>query len=172
MIRGLVSLLLLCASAAVIPLSAAQAPTRIVKGRTQPIQVAVPEDWVEASVNEVAELQFVSPSEDSYFFVAVENRDDLFGWNLARYAYFGFGDLMHLVDNPEIDGPEELSINGNPGWLWEVAGASGGVRMAYLYVAVETPHLYMQLMGWTTRSRFESQREVLEQIISSVKETD
>ena len=94
---------------------------------------------------------------------------DLFGWNLARHSRITLGQLVTSLDFPEITGPVEVTVGGFGAVQYSVQGISEGFQVAYLHTTVEGPEVFVQILAWTSRSRWERNEGLLRDVLESVE---
>ncbi len=134
------------------------------------LQVEVPSNWEVLQLNEEAQIQVGNLAQETYYIVIPEVKVDLHGWNIDKHSKITLGNLLYLVDFPEIVGPRNININGYSGIQYEVHGANQGLNISYILTTVETPEHFHQILAWTLKSRFDKNKKVLKKAIESFQE--
>lgn len=134
------------------------------------ISIEAPEDWVEHDLGVPdASIQIGTTTQDAFFMVMVEDKVDLHGWNLDRYSYITLAQTLGTMDFPEILENGDLEVDGRPSRRFVIQGASGGMQLTFVKVTVDGPSAFIQLVGWSTRSSFDTHGPVISQIVESVQ---
>ena len=133
------------------------------------VTVEVPQSWSTLFASEEADLQVGNEADEIYFMAFNERNVDLFGWNLARHSLITLGQLVAGVDFPEITGPVEVTVGGFGAVQYFVQGASEGFQVAYLHTTVDGPDVFIQILAWTLRSRWERNEGLLRDVLESVE---
>jgi hypothetical protein len=134
------------------------------------LQIEVPPHWGPMDLNPEAAIQVGSLSEENYFIVIPEAKVDLHGWNIDKHSKITLGNLLYLVDFPEISEPEILKINGHPAIQYEIHGGADGINITYILTTIETPEYYNQILAWTLTSRYQKNKKTLKRAIESLQE--
>lgn len=134
------------------------------------ISIAAPEDWVEHDLGVPdASIQIGTTTEDAFFMVIAEDKVDMHGWNLDRYAYITLAQTLGTMDFPEILEDADLEVDGRPSRRFVIQGASGGMQLTFVKVTVDGPGAFFQLVGWSTRSSFDRHGPIIAQIVASAQ---
>ena len=145
----------------------------VVQSKDGSTQVRVPAGWVKATdLNDEADLQVANRRDNAFFIVLSEPKSD-FGADIdyRAHAKLTLNHIMDAVTNPEVTGPTALRVGGLPAVQYVVQGNVKALRIVYLHTTVEGKETFHQLLGWTTPSRLDRNRPVLEGIIASFTET-
>ena len=134
------------------------------------LQVEVPSNWVPLDLNDEAVIQVGNPAKEIYLIVIPEVKIDLHGWNLDKHSKITMGNLLYLVDFPEISEPEIMKINGYDAIQYEIQGAADGINITYILTTVETPQYFNQILAWTLTSRYQKNKKTLKRAIESFQE--
>jgi hypothetical protein len=141
----------------------------VVTTREGDVSVRLPPGFAPVTVNPVAQLQYADSIQSAFLIVIVEPKDDLFGWNLTRHSTITSAQIVAVTDFPEVRGPMEVTVSGHPGIQHEVRGVVQGTQLAYLQTAIEAPHAFVQIVMWSTRSRWEASEPLFREAIESVQ---
>ena len=133
------------------------------------VTVEVPQSWSTLSVNEEADLQVGNEADDILFMAFNEINVDLFGWNLARHSLITLGQLIANIEFPEITGPVEVTVGGFGAVQYLVQGVTEGLQGVYLHTTVDGPDAFIQLLVWSTRSRWERDEGLIRDVLESVE---
>ncbi len=134
------------------------------------LQVEAPRHWQPLSLNDEAAIQIGNPVEENYLIVLPEAKVDLHGWNIDKHSKITLGNLLYLVDFPEIRGPEIMKINGYDAIQYEVHGGADGVNISYILTTIETSEYFNQVLAWTLTSRYQKNKKTLKKAIESFQE--
>lgn len=174
LLGALLSLLLAAPAAAQdfdfgVPQAPAEPLGRIVDADSV-IAIQAPDDWMEYDLGVPdASITIGSPSEDAYFLVIVENKVDMYGWNLDRHSYITLAQSLVSMDFPEIVEDQDVEVDGRPSRSFVIQGATQGMQLSYIKVTVDAPTAFVQLIGWSTRSTFDQYGPVIRGIIDSAE---
>ena len=80
-------------------------------------------------------------------------------------------DMESVVENAEITDSKPIEINGLRGRQFEVKGSVEKLRVTYIFFVLETEEQYYQIMSWTLTSRFQKNKPILRDVMSSFKLT-
>jgi hypothetical protein len=137
--------------------------------RDSTISIELPRSFAPIYINTEAELQFGDTATQSFVVVFPEGKRDLVGWNITRHSIITVARLLTGVADPKVTGPISSNIGGHPAVQYSIQGAAEGVRIAYLHTTIEAPDQFVQLIIWTTESRWAQNKSMLEAMASSVR---
>lgn len=134
------------------------------------ISIEAPPGWAHVDLGIAdATISVASEDEEAVLVVIVEDKVDMFGWNLDRYSYLTFAQSLISTDFPEIFEITDLEIDGRPGRRFDFHGAVQGTQLRYLKYTIDGPTAFIQIIGWSTRSTFDTYGPILEGIASSME---
>lgn len=132
------------------------------------VTVQIPAGWAPVDLgNRDASLTFGDPEEDAFLMVIVEDKSDMFGWNLAKMSYVTVAQTVAAMDFPEVEPPTHFQIDGSDAVRWDLRGATSGAQVRFAKIAVDGPTAYIQLIGWTGLSAWDEKGPVVEGILRS-----
>lgn len=132
-------------------------------------QVNVPDDWGILALNDAADIQVGNEYKEQYFILISEDKTDFYGWNLQKHSYVTLGNLVGGLNDPKVKGPFDLKVNDNPAIQYEIEGSTQGLRIVYLHTTVETDSAFNQLLAWTLRSKYNENKQILQDVINTFK---
>lgn len=136
------------------------------------MSVILPKGFQPYQMNPVAELQFADTLSGTFFLAVIEEKEDLFGWNLTRHSMITLAQMMVALDFPEMSDAVHIEVSGDPAVQYEVRGVVQGTRIAYLHTTVDAPTAFVQLLGWTVQSKWDLNQAMLREIVESVEIVD
>ncbi len=132
------------------------------------ISIEAPEGWREFDLGVTdAAFSIGTPSEDAFFIAVIEDKVDMYGWNLDRHSYITLAQSLAAMDFPEILESRDMEVDGRPSRRFVLQGAMQGMQLSYVKVTVDGPSAFIQLVGWSTRSTFDQYGPVIDGIIES-----
>lgn len=134
------------------------------------LRVEAPANWKVMDLNEEAHIEIGDADKEAYLIVIPESKEDLHGWNIDKHSAITLGNLLYLVDFPQVVGPKYLEINGNRSIQYEVHGANQGLNISYILTTIETAENFHQVLAWSLKSRFRKNKNTLEKAIESFQE--
>ncbi len=133
-------------------------------------ELNIPQSWNEIALNDEAEIQLGNEKEEQYFILLSEGKADLYGWNIQKHSFITLGSLLASLDSPVVYGPEELEINGNKAVRFQIEGSTQGLKIVYIHTTIETAYSFNQILAWTLKSKFESNKDTLKSVTDSFSE--
>ncbi|HEX5732454.1 MAG TPA: hypothetical protein VF131_06440 [Blastocatellia bacterium] len=135
-------------------------------------QLSVPGNWkTERTLSEGAELQVSDRANEMYVVVLSESKADFDNITIDKHAELTRGIVLGNLSSPQTTTPVKITINGRPALQNEIRGAVEKTNLVYLHTTVETPKYFHQIVAWTLPSRFDKNREKLQEVVRSFKET-
>ena len=134
-------------------------------------QIQGPKNWSVLDLHDTADIEAGNLQKETYLLILSEQKADLYGWNLTKHSMLTLGNFLASLDFPEVAGPTQLVINGNPAVQFKINGAAQGLNITYLHTTVESDGYFNQILAWTLESRFEENKGALDKAISSFQET-
>jgi hypothetical protein len=135
-------------------------------------ELILPSGWKEyRKLNDTAEVQAANLMKNLYIVILTENKDDFNHITLKQHSALTRQNLLKALTSPEVIGPKKLTINGYSAIQFEIKGQLENSKICYLHTTVETTQNFHQILAWTSKSGFEKNREELQQVINSFRET-
>ncbi len=133
------------------------------------LSLEMPEDWIFVDLGlPEASVQMASATEDAFLMLIVESKEDMFGWNMARFVYVTVGQSMAALNFPEISPIEYGTTDGAPSAHMTVAGATSGQQFHYYRVSIEAPEHWVQVILGSKRSSWEEYKPIFDTIRDSI----
>lgn len=133
------------------------------------VSLRLPASFIPAPLNDQAILQFADTSSEAYVLIILEGRADLVGWNLTRHSMVTAGQIVGMLDMPEVVGPRADQVGTLRAVQYELRGAMQGLGVAYLNTSLESQHAFAQVLVWTLGSQWKANEEMLRELTSSVQ---
>src|SRR5262249_49486062 len=105
-----------------------------------------------------------------YLIAISDNKSEFPDLTLEQDANTTLKKMLAGLKNPVITPPKNLTINGNKAIQYQIHGLFNSTPVVYIHTTVETKTQYTQIVTWTQESKFEANRPVMEQIITSFRE--
>ncbi len=135
-------------------------------------QIILLKGWKEyRKLNDAAELQAANLGKNLYIVILSENKDDFDRITLKQHSALTRDSLLKSLTSPEVIGPKKLSIHGDTAIQFEIRGQLDNTKISYLHTTVETAKNFHQILAWTSKSGFEKNREELQQVVNSFRES-
>lgn len=126
---------------------------------------------VQSDLNDAADMQFADTGDETYLITINEPLSD-FEDNLDIN---GYADLIISSFSGRIDNFDYKTTDFGYSSLatkdYEITGSVDGVKIVYLVRIAKLEDRFVQVITWTLPSKFDDNREVMETIASSLKET-
>jgi hypothetical protein len=138
-------------------------------------QIQTPSGWTSrADLHSTAGLQASNAKVDAYIIVLSESKLDF----AANYTYRDYDKqtltafLANLKDSKITSGPKEVTVNGRPGIQYEFQGTVENIQISYFRTAIDGQESFHQVVAWTIRSKTDTNRNMLQQLINSFQENN
>lgn len=146
--------------------------TKVITSTDGHSQVNVPNSWKTTDeLNAKATLQASDVPNHLYLIVLTDEKGNYRKMDLETHSNQTLSALTNAVTDMSKVGPTNLTINGNPALQYEVRGEINNVNIVYLHTTVETDEHFQQIIAWTVQSEYDKQKDTLQDIIQSFKET-
>lgn len=130
-----------------------------------------PAGWIVAtSLHDEASLQVQEPLQDAYLVVLVDVKSDLALANLQAFSDLVRGNMQKASSQFNETDRRDLQIGGRPAISYRIDATVENVNITYLHTVIEGEKHYLQVLGWTSRSKYADKRATLESITSSIRE--
>jgi hypothetical protein len=132
----------------------------------------VPKDWraTDFHVDNV-EIGASNPHRGEYAEVIADRQEDYAG-SLKQFAEAKRDTMAMSLDNPRLSPGEQLKVNGQNAFRYELHGTLPGsnVAVGYCLTILETKTHYIQVVGWTEDSHFLQNHEELNSLAAGFSE--
>lgn len=138
------------------------------------VRITVPTDWVSAGdgLRGSADIYASYPPGEMFASVLSESKDVLGQFDLEdnaeQYRWLIEKELSEYDTSTRTTLDE---VNGDPAVQYEIRGRVDGVPVVYLHTTVQGSDGYYQVVGWTTEERYAENKDDLQQVIQSFRET-
>ena len=138
------------------------------------VRITVPDGWAKMGedLRQSHDIYTYQPETRLYATVLSEEEDVLSQFDLADNAEQYRQLIRDELDNYEGETQTNLSsIDGHQAIQYEIRGTVDGEQIVYLHTTLRGDDGYYQVVGWTTADRYRENKDVLEDVIESFKET-
>lgn len=137
-------------------------------------EIDVPQSWSRhPGLNDKASIQEANTIREQYLIVLTEMKEDFDDkLTLDEYAKRCL-DAMKAHDDIsglEISEPTKVDIGGRPGLQYELQGTVDSVKIGYVLTFVEGKKGFHQVMEWTLKSKFSSEKAGFVKVASTFRE--
>lgn len=134
------------------------------------LQFQVPDDWAPSELNPEAAVQARDPDTEAYGMVIEDPRKPLKDYTLERFADVQMEQLVTRLGLASLSAPKKVQADGKDAIQYQLKGFFDQIEVVYLFTFVETPDRFLKVVTWSLASEFEDNKEVLEQVSTSVRE--
>lgn len=134
------------------------------------LQLRVPDNWDASELNPEAAVQARDPDTESYGMVIEDPRKPLKDYTLERFADLQMDKLVTRLGLASLSAPKTVQVDGKDAIQYRLKGFFDQIEVVYLFTFVETPDRFLKVVTWSLASEFEENKEVLEQVATSVRE--
>ncbi len=134
------------------------------------LQFQVPENWAASELNPEAAVQARDPDTEAYGMVIEDPRKPLKDYTLERFADVQMEQLVTRLGLASLSEPKKVQVDGKDAIQYQLKGFFDQIEVVYLFTFVETPDRFLKVVTWSLASEFEDNKEVLEQVATSVRE--
>jgi hypothetical protein len=154
---------------------AMKSPPVVLKSTDGALELTVPASWRDDSapewrLNEEAVLQASNRASELYVIVLSQGKEDLGGMDLEKFSEVTRTSQLQAMTNGVQEGPKKRTLNGLPAIEYVLKGTVDKANVVMKHVAVDSPKRYHQVLVWTLKSNWESQKATLDQVVESLKE--
>jgi hypothetical protein len=133
-------------------------------------RLVVPHDWKELEdLNDAAELQAGNKSKEQYLIILSEDKADLANFTLQKHHQTTRDAMLQKMGNASASQPVEVTIDGQSALQDEITGTQDGTNIVFLHTTIESDDGYHQILAWTTRSRWDKNKEKLQEVTRSFR---
>lgn len=128
-------------------------------------RLKVPRDWSELKdLNNAAQIQAGNRLKEQFVLVLSENKADLDDVTLQKHHQITRDAMLQKMKNSSASEPVETTINGEPALQDEISGTQEGTNIVFLHTTVEDENGFHQILAWTSKSRWDAQKEKLREV--------
>ncbi len=136
------------------------------------LEMKVPASWREdTALNAQADLQASNREAEAYALVIPDLKQEFVNPKLEDFATMAKDNFIKGIQNPNVTGPRQLTLNGKPAIRYEIQGVAENVRVVYLMTLMETDSRFLQAIAWSLPDRLSENRPILEDVTASIRET-
>lgn len=136
------------------------------------IRLNVPKDWSELKdLNDAAELQTGNRGKEQFVIILSENKADFDNMTLQKHHQITRDAIVEKMKNATAGESAEVTIDGRPALQDEIGGTQDGTNIVFLHTTVEGNESFHQILAWTSKSRWDRQKEKLREITRSFRST-
>ncbi|HEX2259047.1 MAG TPA: hypothetical protein VHJ40_04815 [Actinomycetota bacterium] len=136
------------------------------------LEMKVPASWREdTALNAQADLQASNREAEAYALVIPDLKQEFVNPKLEDFATMAKDNFIKGIQNPNVTGPRQLTLNGKPAIRYEIQGVAENVRVVYLMTLMETDSRFLQVIAWSLPDRLSENRPILEDVTASIRET-
>jgi len=134
-------------------------------------RLSVPSQWkARPDLNKKADLGACDPQEQSCVILLTDRRADFRVMSLDSHSESTRRSLTRSLQDLQVSAPRRFLVAGHPALQYEIRGAHNNLNLVYLHTTIETGACYHQIVAWTLATRFDSERVVLDDIVTSFRE--
>jgi Domain of unknown function (DUF4190) len=134
------------------------------------IKVNVPGTWTKLpELNKQASLQVGNKSKEVYLIVITDTKADLDNFTLEKHHQQTRARMLQKMKNASATQPVSLTIDGHPALQDELTGTEKGTNVVFLHTTVDDGDHFQQILGWTLKSRWQKQNELLREVTASFR---
>jgi hypothetical protein len=136
------------------------------------LQMKVPSSWREdKALNAQADLQASNRVDEAYALVISDSKQEFGEQKLEDFATLAKDNFIKGIQNPTVSAPKQLTLNGKPSIRYEIQGTADNVKVVYLITLAQTDSRFLQAIAWSLPDRLNENRQVLERVTASIRET-
>ena len=130
-----------------------------------------PSGWmVTDSLHDDASIQITNPLQGTFFIILTDVKQDLDLKNLQAFSDLVRGSIKTNSSKYQETNRQEHVIGGRPAISYRIAATVDSVKIVYLHTVIEGEKHYLQVLGWTTDSKYSEKEADFEKITASVRE--
>jgi hypothetical protein len=78
--------------------------------------------------------------------------------------------MMQKIKNPTAGEAVETTINGRLALQEEISGTQEGTNIVFLHTTIEAEKSFHQILAWTSKTRWEQQKDRLQEVTKSFRD--
>jgi hypothetical protein len=146
-------------------------PATVESSNGSTYSLLLPDRMEPAHFGDNASLQYEDRNAELYTMIIDESKAKIISFDLDYDLETYMKISSHTIDSAGVYVNKPLEINGNKALQTEIRKKINGKDIVYRLTCIETPKYFYQLLVWTIASRYDSNKEEMDTIISSFKET-
>jgi hypothetical protein len=135
------------------------------------LEITVPGSWKTDKLNDQAVIQASNRMGELYVVVVSEPKEDLNDVNLQKYSELTRGQQLKAMKNGSEEGPVARTVNGLPAIEYVLRGSVDSANVVMKHVAVDGTKRFHQVLVWSLKSKWDSEKGTLDAVVASLKET-
>jgi hypothetical protein len=136
------------------------------------LELTVPGSWnKDTELHKQAAIQASNRMGELYVIVLSETKEDLADMDLAKFSELTRGSQLKAMKNAAEEGPVNRTINGMKAIEYVLKGSVENANIMMKHIAVDGPKHYHQVIVWTLKSKWETEKATLDAVVDSLKET-
>ncbi len=135
-------------------------------------RLVAPNGWGPADFHvDNVQIGASNPHRGEYAEVVADRQDDYVG-SLRQFAEAKRDTMAMSLDNPRLSPPQQLKVNGQDAFRYEIHGQLPGsnVTVGYCLTVLATKTHYIQVIGWAEDSHFSDDRQELNSLAQGFSE--
>ena len=146
----------------------------VFKSEDNKYQVSASNSWKDAdgTLHPEGDLQIYDPKKEKYFIALLESKEDFTDFSLQAYYDVVTETFLSSLDTSNQGDVKGVTINGNEALRYTPEGVIDNLNVVYLITVIETPTHYGQLMAWTTKSKWDENKDEYTNLTNSFKEVN
>ena len=136
-------------------------------------EILQPNGWeLMENLNDVASLQMADASKEAYMVIISEPISDFdAGYTVQKHSEVTRNTFIgNIQDGKLVSGPRNIRINGMEGVECGISARIEDIEVLYSHVAVKSSRHYHQVLFWSTKAGFKSNKPVFDKILNSLTE--
>lgn len=149
---------------------ASDTKTQFLDGKFEILQ---PEGWeLMENLNDVASLQMADASKEAYMVIISEPMSDFdSGYTVQKHSEVTRNTFIgNILDGKLVSGPRNIKINGMDGVECGISGRIEDIEVLYSHIAIKSSKHYHQVLFWSTKAGFKSNKPAFDKILNSITE--
>ena len=143
----------------------------VIKSTDGVSQITVPKGWKEMKgLNDEASLQAAYAAKELYVIVMTEAKEDFDKMTASKYSELTRKPIVEALSSAKEEKVGNVKIAGQSAVQYKIQGTIDNIKVVYLHTTVEGSKHFHYILAWTLRSKYEKNKDVLQQVIKSFKE--
>ena len=134
------------------------------------IKVTVPGTWTKLTeLNKQAWLQVGNKSKEVYLIVITDTKTNLDNFTLEKHHQQTRDRMLQKMKNASATEPVSLTIDDHPALQDELTGTEKGTNVVFLHTTLDDGDHFQQILGWTQKSRWQKQNQLLREVTATFR---
>ena len=108
-------------------------------------------------------------AKETFVMVLSENKSDLEGMTLKKHHKITRDHMLKKMKNSSASASEEVTIDGHSALQDELRGTQAGINVVFLHTTVEDDENFQQILAWTTKSRWDQEKDELQEVTGTFR---